>query len=195
LAAISSEGVIHVWAMTEQKELTRIQADVDWVMFAPDGLSVFFCRGNTNLIRWGIETGEPLATFLPAGSGIHGASISPDGRLLAADYNDTVRVWEIATHHEVAVMKGGADSIMSVAFAPDGKTIAAGTFDGAIQLWNVASGRQAAALHGHISFVNALAFSPDGGSLASSGMDNTLRIWRAPTWPEIAPLERFKRSN
>jgi WD40 repeat protein len=94
-------------------------------------------------------------------------------------------VWELTSHHQVAELKGGADWIMSLAFAPDGKTIAAGTFDGVIQLWNVAAGRQAGALQGHISFVSSLAFAPDGSSLASTGMDNTLRVWRAPTWPEI----------
>jgi WD40 repeat protein len=189
LAAVTSDGDLHVWAVAGWHELASLKAQADWVLFAPDGGSVFCGGGRTKLTRWSIPSGEPLETFLPEQSGIHGASLSPDGRLLAADCDNRLRVWEIATHRQIAPMNAGADSVMSVAFAPDGKSIAAGTFDGVIQLWNVASGRQAAALHGHISFVSTLAFSPDGSALASSGMENTLRIWRAPTWNEIGPLQ------
>jgi WD40 repeat protein len=72
----------------------------------------------------------------------------------------------------------GAGLIRSLAFSRDGKTLAAGSYEGVIQLWNIASGRQVGTLPGHISFVSSLAFSPDGTALASCSADNTLRIWK-----------------
>src|SRR5205823_13394717 len=130
-------------------------------------------------------TGERVGTFGPDSSDVSLASISPDGRLLATDRGDAVRLWDVATRREIAQFKGGSDSIKSIAFSEDGKTVAAGTFGGVIQLWNVASHQQAATLQGHISFVDSLAFSPDGSTLASNGMDNTIRLWKAPTEQEM----------
>src|SRR5205814_1121512 len=102
--------------------------------------------GSNEITRWRTGTGERVGTFGRDSSGVRLASISPDGRLLATDRGDAVRLWDVATRHQIAQFKGGADEIKSVAFSADGKTIAAGTFDGPIQLWNVASGQQAATL-------------------------------------------------
>src|SRR5262249_28041229 len=115
-----------------------------------------------------------------------GFSLSPDGRWLATASKDSVRLWDVATRREVSRFKGGSDAIRTLAFSPDSRTLAAGTFDGVIQLWNVASGQQLGAIQAHISYVDTVAFSPDGTTLASSSMDNTVKLWRAPGWNEIA---------
>jgi WD40 repeat protein len=113
------------------------------------------------------------------------AGLSPNRRLLATGSFGEVILWDIATLREIARFNTGAE-VTSLAFSGDGKTVAAGTFDGLIQLWNIASRQQAATLRGHISFIASLAFSPDGRTLASSSMEGTLRLWTAPGWEEIA---------
>ena len=64
----------------------------------------------------------------------------------------------------------------SVAFSPDGKTLASGDWAGTIKLWNVASGRELRTLGGHIDGVDSIAFSLDGRWLASGGSDGTTRV-------------------
>ena len=55
----------------------------------------------------------------------------------------------------------------SVAFSPDGRTLATGSDDKTARLWEVASGKEIATLRGHESGVYFVAFSPDGRTLAT----------------------------
>ena len=66
---------------------------------------------------------------------------------------------------------------MSVAFSPDGKTLASGSMDDSIKLWDVASGKNTATLKGHDNDVYSVAFSPDGKTLASGSIDQTIKLW------------------
>jgi WD40 repeat protein len=75
----------------------------------------------------------------------------------------------------------------SLAFAPDGRTLAVGTYDGLVELWNVPSRRELTELKVHSSVVFGLAFSPDGRTLATACVDGTLRLWDAPGLGETEP--------
>lgn len=71
--------------------------------------------------------------------------------------------------------------IMSVAFSPDGKLLAAGDSNGEIHLWQVADGKQLLILRGHANWVVSLAFSPDSRTLASGSSDCTVKLWDVAT--------------
>jgi WD40 repeat protein len=81
------------------------------------------------------------------------------------------------------------DHIQSLAFSPDGRTLAAGNLWGNLQLWDVATGRclrffalpEAVPNAPPTGSVDALAFSADGKTLITGTRDRKVRIWDAAT--------------
>jgi WD40 repeat protein len=96
-----------------------------------------------------------------------------------------VRLWNTADPAAPtalgAPLTGHTDGVTSVAFAPDGHTVASAGADGTVRLWNTADPAAPTALGapltGHTDRVWSVAFAPDGHTLASGGADGTVRLW------------------
>jgi WD40 repeat protein len=85
-------------------------------------------------------------------------------------------------------LEGHSNSVRSVVFSPDGKTLASASFDNTIKLWHLETQKPIATLIGHSNLVNSVAFSFDGLILASASDDNTIKLWHLETQKPIATL-------
>jgi WD40 repeat protein len=128
---------------------------------------------------------------------VYGVACSPDGKLALtgggthnpapgqAGAGCELRLWDLTIGREVRQLAGHTQLVNAVAFSPDGKLAASGSFDKTVRLWDVASGKELRALTGHNAVVYAVAFSPGGRYVLSGGGDMCARLWDVATGAEL----------
>jgi WD40 repeat protein len=83
------------------------------------------------------------------------------------------------------IFEGHTDTVTSVAFSPDGRSIVSGSGDNTMCVWDASTGTERYTMHGrHEGWVTSVTFSPDGQFIVSGSDDNTVRVWDATTGAE-----------
>ncbi len=207
---------------------------VDSIAFSPDNRTLASSSGKCDtlatcnqgeIILWDVTNlrspkawGPPLTRYT---SPVDSVAFSPDGKMLASGscgnrvdayhcVQGEIILWEVSNPQAPRVLgmpiTGHSDNVNSVAFSPNGKTLASGSCAkpdgslctlGEIILWDVSDPQTpkvlGGPLTGHSDDVRSVAFSPDGEMLASGSRDGTIILWdvsdpRSPI-PLGAPLE------
>jgi WD40 repeat protein len=90
----------------------------------------------------------------------------------------------------------GPEVVWSVAFSPDGKTLASGSLHGSVLLWDVKSGKRTATLQtfnpeGRMppNPAYSVAFSPDGKFLAAGSLHG-ITLWDVESGDKVVALSR-----
>jgi tricorn protease-like protein len=131
---------------------------------------------------------KPRKGFLGKWS-FESVAFSPDGRRLASgSWNNTIKLWDVATGQEVRTLSGHNSGVLSVAFSPDGRLLASASGDHTVKLWDVETGQEVRTLREHTDVVRSVAFSPDGRLLASGSDDHTVKFWNVATGQEVRTL-------
>jgi WD40 repeat protein len=145
--------------------------------FSPDGATTAVGGHSTVTIREA-NAERPTRTFKSDDGRISALAFRRDGGMLASAGERGVSLWDTKVGGERAAMRIGLRGGISLAFGPDGRSLATGGQDGYVRLWDLATGRQRLVVQAHARDVNSLAFSDDGRTLASASVcDQVARLW------------------
>ncbi len=204
------DHTIKLWEVKSGKELRTLTGHADEIRnlaFSADGMTLASKSLGDTVKVWNTASGEELRTFDEPG--LWSIALSPDGKMLALGNMDgTIKLRDVESGKEIRTFAGHpyttyiqkditntqsqkfrrSSIVWSLAFSPDGKTIASGSDDNAIKIWNTESGKELRTLTGHSDLVRSVAFSPDGKSLASGSDDRTVRVWNMENGTELRSL-------
>ena len=182
LASASTDGTLRVWNTRWEEEL-----------------------------YWNIEGGATPTSiksdrFNTGSAPLTSVAFSPDGRKLAVgmwDKHVVLLEWDGLYHvgeplgvsYELIWRRRHAESVTSVAFSPDGQTLAASGSGGTIRLWSIGPHGRTDKLKGHTDSVFKVMFSPDGRTLASGSDDGTVLLWDHEPAPEWDPPDPPKPAD
>ena len=171
--------------------------DVDAMVFSVDGAQLIAAYLDVVVI-YDVKTGGTIRT-LPLSPFVAGTSLAsnPDGRTIAGgDVRGNIRIWDGRTGSLIRTIAAHFSSVRSLAYAPDGKSLASsasssaqGRLDEAtgefvrkknedpIRVWDPHTGKLLRELAGHTARVEAVRYGRGGKYLFSASQDRTIKIW------------------
>lgn len=147
-------------------------------------------NGETKL--WNLATDQSIRSFADRPA-IQSIAVSPSAKagqpqlFASSDYQGGIELHNLSNGELRRTLEGHATVVQSVAFSPDGNTLASGCWDKTVNLWDVATGELAHTLTGHSYGVTSVAFVPDSQAdpaaadplLVSADYDGGIKLWRS----------------
>jgi WD40 repeat protein/transcriptional regulator with XRE-family HTH domain len=185
LAAGSRDKTVRLWDITNRRSpvplapLTGPQSWVNSVAFNPDGRDIAV-GGSDNTVRIYDLGSRRLTASLPHTTPVTAVVYLDGHRLITSAADGQARIWRIPGPSFSAA---NADIVITT-FAPDGKTLLAGSSDNSIGLWDISDPRhpiiwnspiRGSSRYGPLN--GALARSPNGHTLAAASTDGHVELW------------------
>jgi len=161
--------------------------------FSKDGKRIACsAKHDIRVLVWNVETRELVHELETPNLRVDQVAYDPDCRWIAAtcatDISPAVRLWNADTGKQVLALPHSMN-VWCLAFSPDGKRLATGSFDKRVRIWNTETGQDLTPGNREAK-VGAVAISPDGKTLASSAVEagTPIRLWDLATGKPLPSL-------
>ena len=230
IASASDDRTIRLWNVNTREHIKTLMGHADSVrrvVFSSDGETIASSSNDRTVRLWNANTGELIKTLTGHIENVNTLAFSPDGNTITSGsgqllylgggedsgtcVGQEIRLWNANTGELLKTLIGHTSVVNSVAFSPDGNTIASGSghwwgYEGKastgeeVRLWNANTGELIKTLTGHKDVVSSVAFSPDGnyivsgdwsdwdGYLSSGTWSGEIRVWDAHTGEHLKTL-------
>ena len=185
LATGQESGGVILWdlaAGVEQRHLVGGKEPALSISFSQDGAilaGAFGWGGAEGISLWNLTNGSPRPSLQFAGGKT--MALRPDGRMLATEDWANIKIWDTTTGRLQATLSGHSPSVSSLAYLPDGKTLASCAADRTVRLWplttNINDHVASQIIGEHSDSAECVAVSPDGNFLASGANDGSIKLW------------------
>jgi WD40 repeat protein len=133
--SVPYDDILKVWDLTTGKEqftLTGHFRKVNAIVITPNGKWVISGSYKNTLKIWDLTTGKEQFTLIGHSNRVNAVAVTPDGKqVISGSWDNTLKIWDLTTGEIIATFTGDS-SIQCCAVAPDGVTIVAGEFWGAV---------------------------------------------------------------
>ena len=198
LATAGRDIPVRLWDPNSRAQIAEIKElgnVAEALAFSPDSgnLAAIGFENMKKLVKvWDLTSHSLMAPIegdaTASGSGMF-VRFSPDGKTLALSSSFGVRLAKFPSGETIGDIDSLEGYISTIAFSPNGQTLAAATESGKVLFFDASTRRKSGALDAHSEYVSDVAFSTDGKLLVTASSDKTIRLWDAKSH---APLSTLK---
>lgn len=191
----SDDGLIKIWDLHSGFHIatfTEHSSAVSSSRYSKRGNILFTSSLDGSIRAWDMLRYRNFRTFTaPTRLSFSDLAIDASAEIVCAASLDSfdIHLWNVQTGQLLDRLSGHEGPIATLAFTPDGSTLASGSWDRTIRLWSIFSRTQSSEPLQLTSDLLCIAIRPDSSQLAAATLDGQLTFWTLSTSTQSSVLD------